>query len=400
MEIPQPTTSRLYPRPLILVIDDEPLQQKVSVALVSSYADAITCSSSEEAISLIKKHPFDVLLIDDMLDGEDGCHTLQALKEQGCEAHAIAIIPFSRKKVTVECIRAGFYDFIEKPADPKYLEHVILRCTTELRAQRQGRDDHEALMGSERDRTLGSLAGGIAHEINNLNNFIMLNTPIVEQVINTALPFLDRYEEEHGEFMVGRHRYSKVREKIGLLLNGIQEGSERIAKITSSLQTFSRSPQRQVNKTCDLNQAVSSTLALAENLTKRSTQHLCISLNEVAPIATGDSQKIELIILSLIKNACDFLGSTDKSITIKTSIKQDSEHVMLSIADEGCGISEEHLKQVIDPFFTTIRSDGFTGLGLSYVDNAIKALNGNMNICSKVGVGTTITITLPADIQS
>jgi polar amino acid transport system substrate-binding protein len=95
-------------------------------------------------------------------------------------------------------------------------------------------------------------------------------------------------------------------------------------------------------------------------------------------------------------NACQALHGVEESIFVTTRYNQTTGNVILAIRDEGMGISEEHLPRLMDPFFTTKRNSGGTGLGLSVSSGIIKEHGGNLAFTSTLGKGTTVTLTLPA----
>ena len=100
-------------------------------------------------------------------------------------------------------------------------------------------------------------------------------------------------------------------------------------------------------------------------------------------------------IINLLSNSCQALDDRSKAITVITAYDESRANVILTVRDEGTGISPEQIKHIMDPFYTTKRDSGGTGLGLSISNNIIKQHKGEINVSSKVGVGTEFRIVLP-----
>jgi polar amino acid transport system substrate-binding protein len=114
----------------------------------------------------------------------------------------------------------------------------------------------------------------------------------------------------------------------------------------------------------------------------------------------GNSQRIEQVVVNLLLNACQALPDPEHCIVLTTYFDQTAGTVVLTVADEGCGISPEHIPHLTDPFFTTKRESGGTGLGLSVSATIVKEHNGTLEFESTPGIGTTVTLTIPIATRS
>ena len=132
----------------------------------------------------------------------------------------------------------------------------IARDTTERKRA------EEQLYHASRMVALGTLVSGVAHEINNPNNFIMLNTPILSEAWDSILPILEEYYEQNGDFVLGGMNYSEMRENIPLLFSGISDGSKRIKQIVEDLKSFVRKDIPDVTQPVDMNNVLKSALSL------------------------------------------------------------------------------------------------------------------------------------------
>jgi PAS domain S-box-containing protein len=243
--------------------------------------------------------------------------------------------------------------------------------------------------------TLGILVAGMGHEINNPNQYIGLNAPLLSRVWNDAVKILDNEYEAHGEFLLGRLKYSMAREKIPGLFDGIIKGSQRIKTIVSDLKNYSRQDASGQDKPVYINSVVKHSLTLVNNQIKNSTHDLKVHYSSKKPMIKGNFQQIEQVIINLVQNACEALTEKSQSLKITTGMDEITGSVLLEIKDQGEGIMREHLDHVTDPFFTTKRSCGGTGLGLSISEKIIKDHKGGLIFLSAPGKGTTVKVLFP-----
>ena len=271
---------------------------------------------------------------------------------------------------------------------------TIARDITERKkAEEQARLHQQQLLQADKMASLGILVSGVAHEINNPNNLILLNASILREVWGDLLPILKNHYESNGDFSVGGLPYLNSRDKIGKLFSGITDGADRIQKIVESLKDFARQDTGDLNQQIDINKMIESAIVIAHNLIKKSTHCFSVEYGEKLPLVKGNYQQLEQVVINLLTNACQALVSMDNKITLSTTKK--FENVIIKVFDEGTGIPKENLKRVFDPFFTTKRATGGTGLGLSISYNIIKDHNGELAFESKPGKGTTATVKLP-----
>lgn len=251
----------------------------------------------------------------------------------------------------------------------------------------------EQLMQADKMASLGTLVAGVAHEINNPNNFIMLNTPLIQNIWNGVLPVLDRYCAEHGDFKVGGMPFSKVRESVPALIGGILDGTRRISDIVKELRDFARPEESSMDQIVDVNGVVKASIDLLHHTIQKATRSFSVSYGENLPSITGNAQRLEQVIVNLILNACQALPDPTRGIHVETSADADS--VLIKVRDEGVGIPEENLGRIMDPFFTTKRSIGGTGLGLAISYKIIQQHGGRIDVQSRPGTGSVFTVILP-----
>ena len=281
-------------------------------------------------------------------------------------------------------------------------EGEIYRCagsaqeiTKRKRAEALAELQQQQLIQADKMASLGILVSGVAHEINNPNNFIMLNGEILSMVWQNVMPILQKYYEENGDFLLAGMPYTRAHEKIGRLISGISEGATRIGKIVEALGGFARQDAGDLDQSVDPNAVVESAMVIVNNLIRKSTHHPSVELEENLPKIRGNQQQLEQVIINLITNSCQALQSSQKCLFVSTSYNETSDLIAIRVRDEGEGIPPENLNHIIEPFFTTKRDTGGTGLGLSVSYNIVKNHGGHLHFTSRFGKGTTATVMLP-----
>ena len=286
-------------------------------------------------------------------------------------------------------------------------EGKVYRCagsaqeiTKRKRAEELAESQQQQLIQADKMASLGILVSGVAHEINNPNNFIMLNGEILSMAWQNVMPILQKYYDENGDFLLAGMPYTRAHEKIGQLISGISEGATRIGKIVEALGGFARQDAGDLDQTVDPNAVVESAMVIVNNLIKKSTHHPSVELEENLPQIRGNPQQLEQVVINLITNSCQSLQSPQKSLFVSTSYNETSDLITIRVRDEGEGIPPENLNHIIEPFFTTKRDTGGTGLGLSVSYNIVKNHGGHLHFTSRFGIGTTATVMLPVSRRS
>jgi signal transduction histidine kinase len=279
----------------------------------------------------------------------------------------------------------------------RFLRNIQSVFGVRLRAailERENLQHQEQLSHAEKLATLGTVVAGVAHEINNPNNSLLLDTQLNEKAWNAITPILDKHAFDNGEFDIGGYPYNEFKEELAGLSDRMKRNSERIKRITEDLRSFAKKDV-DFNEDVEINGLVCSALSVIEHVTKRSTRNLTIELCKENPHVKGNIRYLEQVIINLVKNACQALPSLDKGVFITTTFDKKSNEVYVSVRDEGCGMDEKTIKNIFTPFYTTKGAEG-TGLGLSICNNIIKSHNGRIEIESKPEIGTTIRVLLPS----
>ena len=268
------------------------------------------------------------------------------------------------------------------------------------KTEEQAKLHQQQLIQASKMVALGTLVSGVAHEINNPNHFIMLNSPLLKEAWENAMPILEKYYEENGDFILGGMNYSEMRTNIPTLFTGISDGAKRIKQIVDELKNYVRDNTADLSQTVDINEVLKSTVSLLSNMIKNSTNNFSIKYCNNLPPVKGNFQRLEQVMINLVQNACQALADSQNGIFIAVNFDINKSRILIQVRDEGTGIPSDKLMNVTDPFFTTKYDSGGVGLGLSISSKIVEEHGGSMQFTSEIGVGTTVEIELPVNQEN
>lgn len=269
------------------------------------------------------------------------------------------------------------------------LQRQVERRTQEVKKQQQ------QLIQADKMSSLGTLVSGVAHEINNPSGLILLNLPMLKDAWEDALPHLDGLYEQRDGFDIAGLDYRRIRQEIPYIINEMNEGAQRIKRIVNDLRDFARQEATDAIEPMNLNDVVSTAVRLLDVTIRGYTNRFSLILDPYLPSMLGHPQRIEQVVINLIINACQSLPDDQHGVKVETRIDHIRQRIVLSVHDEGCGIEPDAMPNLTDPFFTTKREQGGTGLGLSVSAGIIKAYDGTMKFHSRPGEGTRVDVTFP-----
>lgn len=258
------------------------------------------------------------------------------------------------------------------------------------------------LVQSEKLASLGQLAAGVAHEINNPVGFISSNLSTLDSYFNQLQQMLDAYRQVEDSLASVEQRDALktlrneleldfLKEDIPILIKESKEGIGRVVQIVKDLKNFSRVDNDQTWQWANLQQGIDSTLNIVASELKYKADVIkhYSALPEIECLASQLNQ----VVMNLVINAAQAMGPERGTITISNGVEGDN--VWLEVADNGCGIAPETVQKIFDPFFTTKPVGEGTGLGLSLSYGIIKKHHGDISVRSEPGKGTTFRVVLP-----
>jgi len=273
---------------------------------------------------------------------------------------------------------------------------LISDITDRKRAEELAEAQKIQLIQAEKMVTLGILVSGVAHEINNPNNFIMLNGSMLQKIWAETEPILNDYAQKYGSFYLAGLTYPEEKDQIQRLLDSVQGGGKRIQKIVTGLKDFARFDTGELHAGVKISEVINQAILIANNLISKSTNRFIVEIEQDLPLIKGNFQKMEQVIINLITNSCQALSDQSKLLKIKVFRENQKNKLYIKVIDEGRGIPEDVKKHMFDPFFTTKRDTGGTGLGLSISYAIIKDHAGDLYF-ERINHQTIANIVLPID---
>ncbi|MGD9974072.1 MAG: ATP-binding protein [Desulfatirhabdiaceae bacterium] len=251
------------------------------------------------------------------------------------------------------------------------------------------------LIQNEKLASLGLLVSGIAHEINNPNNFIFFNIPILRSYLQFLLPIVDEHASVHPDLMVFGRPYPAFREDCFKLLNNIEHGSTRINQIVRNLREFARERGKGEMRRVDVKQVVEKGISICLGRINKTVKSFESSIPEGLPEIFTDPLALEQILVNLLINAAQAADKADSRVTLRiTGQSEPAREVIMEVSDNGCGMDSETQKKIFDPFFTTKESGVGTGLGLSISHRLVTELGGRIEVQSQLGKGSIFRVRL------
>ena len=388
--------------------------------------------------ALQENRPYALAFVDmRMPEGWDGAQTIEHLWQQDPQLQVVVCTAYSDYSWDELLERLHAHDrllILKKPFDNievqqmantlltkwemterasiqmSHLEHLVDQRTAQFKqaseALQREIDERKQLesqlVQSEKLASLGQLAAGVAHEINNPIGFISSNLGALDGYFKQLQEMLDAYREAENNISSSevidrlgllreRVELDFLREDIPLLIKESKEGIGRVGRIVKDLKDFSRADANQEWQWTNLQQGIESTLNIVANELKYKAD-VVKEYQDLPDIECLPSQ-INQVIMNLIVNASQAMGQERGTITLRTGLE--GETVSIEVADTGIGIEPDNLQKIFDPFYTTKPVGQGTGLGLSLSYGIVKKHRGDISVRSEVGVGSTFRVELP-----
>jgi len=392
-----------------LLVDDDPECREFLASVLESEAKSVVqAGDAESAIDTLKRQVFDVVVTDKNLPQMDGISLIKFIRENYVSLPVILITGQGSVGSAVDAFKLGADDYLLKPLeDPEVLLRTVWRVVEQRRLEKENRMLQQKLLRAEKMESLGMLAAGVAHEINNPTGFIIGNLDLLKEDIKAVLELFNDLEDIFGELgsddaakragamkrltgTRGSPVLKQLRKESVQMIEDALDGAQRIKRIVGSLRGFARVDTETV-ELIDLNEEVERSLTLVWNDLK----YKCEVTKDFQqlPRVMGNPSQIDQVLVNILINAGQAIEGKKGLITIRTY----SGHgqVNVEIRDNGKGISDEHMEHIFDPFFTTKDVGVGTGLGLYIAYGIMRYHNGSIDVRSKVGEGTTCILTFP-----
>lgn len=419
----------IEPKIKILLVDDELSFGRLMKRILEDNGYSCTAvTSGAAALESLRLESFDLVMTDINMPEMDGLTLIEKIVPQYPELAIIVTTGVSCRDVAFKALQLGAYGYVLKPCDEfelliqlknalrrlelesitrayrQELEILVAQRTTELElANRSLKETNQLLRQQEKLAAIGQLAAGIAHEIKTPTGFVASNLKSLQKYQRHMLKYVDVLQrrfadvascEQQAEIkaLAKELKIDWICDDTVDLVNNCLEGTARIKEISEGLKSFSRHGSEN-EEPFELNQVLEDSLLLVGNELKYKAE-VRLRMQKV-PMLMGFRQRLEQVFINLFVNASHAIK--EKGI-IEVSTFMEEDYVVARIADNGCGISPEHLERIFEPFYTTKDIGVGTGLGLSIIKNIIDEHRGRIEVESTVGTGTTFTLWLPVTV--
>jgi PAS domain S-box-containing protein len=280
------------------------------------------------------------------------------------------------------------------PVQSDRIDHsmAIIRVTDRTRQRLMERE----LIQSEKLASLGLLISGIVHEINNPNNFISFNIPILHDYLQEILPVLDEHAAKTPHYEVQGMVYMDFRNDVMKLLENIEHGSMRINTTVAKLKEFSRKKDEKGARPILPTGVVERAVAICHTQIRKTVKTFDVQVQQDMSEMVSDPDAIEQPLINLLINAAQAADKPDSHIRLEVRRgASGKEGLVLEVEDNGCGMDAKTASRIFDPFFTTKEEGMGTGLGLYITKNLLESVGGSISVESEIGRGTTFRVVIP-----
>lgn len=308
------------------------------------------------------------------------CYEELKCESETCDECRVPMAISNGQNITVER---------NKPADPDRYEKIVIYPIEEdggligsvivrIVDITERKLFERQLIQKEKLSSLGVLVSSIAHEINNPNNFVSFNIPILKDYIEEMMPIMDEYAVAHPQFELCNLTYPEFRQDIFKLIVNIENGSGRISSFVSNLRRFSQNDYKKHLAWVDLKDVIESVHSICHSKIKRSVKSFVKNIPPELPKIYTEPYALEQILLNLLMNATQASDKHDSWIRLNVTVNNgERKHMSIEVSDNGCGIDKETQLKIFDPFYTTKSQVEGTGLGLYVCHTLVERLKGS-----------------------
>jgi signal transduction histidine kinase len=366
---------------LLLVDDEKGFREALARRLGKKVAAVWDVDDGQSCLDFLEKTPVDVIVMDVRMPGMDGIETLEAVQSRHQQIETILLTGQANTTDGVRGIKAGAFDYLGKPIDFDHLMLKIGQAYQKIKQEEAERSNEQykekmeqQLIATERLAALGTLAAGVAHEINN---------PLA--IINEAAAVI--------KLLLSKEELIEIphKEKLDRALNKILTGVERAKKITHQLLGSAREIDTIICEV-DFADIVHEAVSLVRKEAGRKEIAIETDIDATVPVLWTDPNQIRQILINLLTNA---IQASESQGLINIRTRKASKGILLSVIDSGTGIPKNDIDRIFEPFFSTKTPNQGTGLGLYVTKEIVTRLGGTIEVDSRVGEGTRFDVSLP-----
>lgn len=365
--------TRMWPRrgPMkkshILVVDDENGPRQALRMLLKEDYRVHLAMNVMNALEVLEKEPIELIITDVRMPKLTGVDLLCESKKSYPDVQVVVLTGYGQLETAVKAVEYGAFAYMEKPFDNDALLDVVRGALDKYRCEGERRALEYLALEANRFETLGRVVSGMMHD---------MGSPL--SVLGSQL-----------ELLTANPARSDLKERFITMRAQVDHCNDMVR----STMNFLRS-EGQETMLIGLNSVVESCLEVGRPMLRDRNVEVTLDLKPDVPAITGDLVLVRQAVLNLITNACQAMESQPERKELTIGTWSTEERVCLSIEDTGPGVPEDVRDQIFDTFFSTKGKSG-TGLGLSVVKNAMRRLNGSVELEDNLGRGACFVLRFP-----
>ena len=370
---------------LLLVDDEDEFRRTLAKRLRKRGLVSDQAPGGQECLSILEKKAIDVVVLDVKMPGMSGIEVLRKITDKYPQTEVILLTGQATASDGVEGIKSGAFDYLTKPIE---LEHLlnkisqaygkIRRWEAEQKEAQYRKQMEQQMIITERLASLGTLATGVAHEINNPLAIIRESAGWMRQLFaKDELKDMPRHQD------------------IVKALDKVENSVERASRITHQLLGFVGKSESRVSKV-DLADLAEEALQLIIHEAHNRDIQIIRQMEPPPEMIWSDAYQIRQVLLNLLTNAMHAVNSKG---AITLAVEDVDSHQVITVSDTGPGIARENLAKIFEPFFSTKPPGQGTGLGLFVSRGIVEKLGGTIEVASRIGQGAHFRIRLPKHLN-
>jgi len=364
----------------VLLVDDEAdFRQPLAKRLTKRGLAVAQAGGGREALAYIQNNPVDVVILDVKMPEMSGLDVLQRIKAEHPAIEVVLLTGQASAQDGVDGMKAGAFDYLTKPVELEQLAGKVRQAFDKIvRREEQAREAEfrakmeQRMIAAERLASLGTMATGVAHEINN---------PLA--IISEAAGWLKgRVAKDEG-------LPPQLKDNFSLALGKIESSVERAKRITHQLLSFARKTDSMIQE-CDVKELLGEVVELTRKAADEAKAAMTIESRTETKIWT-DPYQLRQVFVNLVSNA---LQAVEPGGWVRLITGEAGEEMVITVQDNGSGIPKENLDRIFEPFFSTKPPGKGTGLGLSVSRGLVEKLGGRIEVESRLGEGSSFRVFL------